>query len=357
MTLGRRFHPTSADPHPDLPSRAAHGSAPGTPPVALAPLLRALFRTAEPVLALPTPIAVTREIALRAGIEHRALVLITGPASEALAWSAESLGKEILRLVVPPGRAVEPAQLQRFLAAPEVDSVVLVHAEGTLGVQSPLPELARVVRAFPELHLLVDASHSLGAAPLETDAWGLDLVLAGSEGALALPPGLSFVASSPRLLARARSLGGRGHQLDLVAQHEAQVRGDALLPLSGMQRAQLAAQLQRILHDEGLEARWRRHAALAAAVHAWVQGRPDVELLADSARRAAGQSCLVLGAETNAGMLMTGLAAAGWHAGTGETVPSGRHLPIGHMGEISVEQLQEFLSALETLLPGDSASV
>jgi len=240
---------------------------------------------------------------------------------------------------------VEPAQLERFLAAPEVDTVVLTHVEGQLGVQAPLAELARVVRARPDLHLLVDATHSLGALPLETDVWGLDLVLAASDGPLALPGGLSFAALSPRMLGRARGLGARGRQLDLVAQHEAQVRGAALLPLDPAQQEILARQLYRILHLEGLEHRWRRHAALAGMVAAWAEPRTDLALLACPAFRAAGQSCLIFSDGLEVGQVLGGLAAEGWYAGSNEAPE--RHLQIGHMGEITPDQLAAFLAVLE----------
>src|SRR5690606_28930658 len=125
--------------------------------------LRGVFRTTEPVLTVPVPGPLLMEIALRTLVEHRALVLVAGPAGETLARATEALGKEVLRLMVRPGEVVEPAHLARFLAGPPVDSVVLAHADLGAGTLAPLAELARVVRARRELLLLVEASGSLGA--------------------------------------------------------------------------------------------------------------------------------------------------------------------------------------------------
>src|SRR5262245_52516671 len=141
MTWGRRFLPDVGDVHPELlAARGEHSLAPEAVEQLLAlaqPRLRSLFRTVEPVTVVPAPAGMLREIGLRATIEHRVLVLVTGSESAALADTAELLGAEVVRLMVHPGQAVEPAQLQHFIASPPVDSVALVHSEPSTGVLAP----------------------------------------------------------------------------------------------------------------------------------------------------------------------------------------------------------------------------
>lgn len=208
--------------------------------------LRRLFGTTEPVVILPGPGALLREIGLRVAIEHRVLVLVGGPAGEALAAQAESLGKEVIRVVTHPGQALQPEQLSRFLQGPEVDSVALVHAEAS-GAPVPLEALGRVVRQRKGLMLLVDASLTIGAEPVETHRWGLDLVLASSEGLVGMPPGLAFAALSSRLIARARGQTGRGMQLDLVAHYDAAAQGRSLIPPPPALMTLLEQQLDRMV--------------------------------------------------------------------------------------------------------------
>lgn len=260
------------------------------------PLLRALFRTAHPVATLPVPGAMAREICLDAAIEHRALVLIAGADGEALAATAESLGKEVLRVIVPPGWQVEPAHLHRFLQGPEVDTVVVAQVESTTGTEAPLAELADVLRSRREIHLFVDASLSAGAIPLETDRWELDTVLASGDGSLGMPHGVSFVAASPRMLKRAVSEPGRGRQLDLVAHHAAAVEGRMLAPLDAALARSVEAQLSRMIVAEGLLSRWERQARLGELVERWVAARKKVQLVAVPGRRAATLSCLLIAA-------------------------------------------------------------
>src|SRR5919199_93529 len=101
------------------------------------------------------------------------------------------------------------------------------------------------------------------------DEWGVDLLFSGSQKALALPPGLAFAACSHRLLERARSLAGRGMYLDLVRYNEFWLKGETSTTPAVSLCFALDAQLEAI-EREGLEARFRRHAAMEATVERWV---------------------------------------------------------------------------------------
>ncbi|MEO8140080.1 MAG: aminotransferase class V-fold PLP-dependent enzyme [Gemmatimonadota bacterium] len=353
--FGRGFDPAHPDIHPEL--RAAMIAAAGLEPKAAAVIiaraslrLRELFRTAEPVVIYPGSAAALREIGLRSAVENRSLALIGGPGGEALADQTEALGKEVLRVRVHPGRTVEPAQLLRFLAGPEVDSVTLVHGEVGAGTLAPLAQLAAVTRARKDLLLFVDAGASLGASPFETDQWGLDFVVVASEGPLGLPTGLAFAAASARLLARARGLTGRGTQLDFVTHHAAAARGQTLAPLTPALAAVLELQLQRMLDVEGLPARWTRHEAMRVMVQSWAVGK-GLPLLAVEGRRAQALTVLKVGDQRPASAVAQALAEEGWYVGAGE----GDLLRIGHAGDLQPDQLGDLLTVLERVLMGVSS--
>lgn len=342
--FGRRFLPTEAEVHPRLQSTPADNGG-GSAALARASLkLRGLFRTSEPVLMLPAPGDMLREIGLRAAVEHRALVLVGGPAGAALADQAESLGKEVIRVMTHPGEAPLPEQLERFLQGPEVDSVALVHAELN-GALAPLEGLGRLVRRRKDLLLFVDASLSLGADPVETDLWGLDFVLAPSEGPIGMPPGLAFAALSPRLLARARGQQGRGLQLDLLTHHRAAIEGRSLFPPAPALAALLDRQLDQILEIEGLTVRWQRHEAMRQLVAEWASARTDVILLARAPRAAGGISVLRLSNGREGGRIVQALAEDGWQIAAARDA-GGELLLIGHMGEQTPDGLAQLLVAL-----------
>jgi aspartate aminotransferase-like enzyme len=290
-----------------------------------------------------------REIGLRATIEQRVLVLVAGDESAALADTAEALGAEVVRLVVHPGHAVEADQLKRFLFSPPVDSVALVHSETSTGVLAPVLELAHLVRTRKDLALFVDATGSLGAAPLETDLWGLDFVLGASNGPLGLPPGLAFGAASARLLSRTRGLSGRGVLLDYLTHHNATVEGTLLTPLDPGMAMALDRQLERI-EREGLEPRWARHRAMSELLARWAAGRTDLALLAESGRRSPGVTAIRLQPPHSALDIAGQMLRLGWEIAGAEEPGAGGILRIGHMGELLPEHLAELLQALGQVL-------
>ena len=95
--------------------------------------------------------------------------------------------------------------LRAKLAETGAEAVFLVHSETSTGVVADVEALGSVVAEAGAL-VVVDAVSSLGAVPLETDAWGLDVVVAGSQKALMTPPGLSLVTVSPRRVGARRAL-------------------------------------------------------------------------------------------------------------------------------------------------------
>ncbi len=350
--FGRRFDPAQPDVHPEL--RALLVEAAGldaesaAAAVARASLrLRELFRTSQPVVIHPGSGAALREIGLRSAVEHRVLALVGGASGAALADQAEALGKEVLRLRVHPGRSVEPAHLQRFLSGPDVDSVMLVHAEVNEGTIAPLAELTPLVRARRDVMLFVDASASLGATRLETEGLGVDFVMAASEGPLGMPPGLAFATASPRLLARARGITGRGTQLDFVAHHTAAAAGQTLAPVSPALAAVLERQLERILDVEGLPARWARHETMRRLVEAWAMAG-NIRLFAAEARRADALTTLASGGPQSGAALAAALAAEGWRVGTGGV--AGELLRIGHAGDLQPRDVEGLLAVLGRVL-------
>jgi len=359
MPWGRRFLPDAGEVHPELLAglgEQALTSDAVEQLLSLAqPRLRRLFHTTEPVAVVPVPAGILREIGLRATIEHRVLVLVAGPDSAALADTAEALGFEVIRMMVHPGRTPEPAELERFLASPPVDSVALVHAEAGTGALAPLGDLARVVRGRPDLLLFVDATMSLGSSPVDAEAWGLDLVLAASDGPLALPAGLSFAAASSRLVARARTLSGRGVLLDLLTHLAAAAEGTVLAPVDPVLAVALDRQLERI-DREGLPRRWERHRMMAEMVARWTDGRKNVALRAAPGRRSPAVSCLELAPPFTGSMVAEALSRLGWQVAPGEGPGAERLLRIGHMGEIGPEQLAPLLEALGRRLDEQSSA-
>src|SRR5213079_2163647 len=115
-----------------------------------------------------------------------------------------------------------------------------------------------------EALVVVDAISSLGAVPLETDAWGIDVVVSGSQKALMCPPGLAFTSVSPAALDTAAHSASPRYALDWERTRAAQAKLDApFTPAVSIVKALDVA--LGLLLDEGLEAAFDRHARLGRA--------------------------------------------------------------------------------------------
>ena len=353
--FGRFFLPGPTDVHPEVLAalvRPMIGHRSGAMERLLQgmqlPLAR-LFRTSRTVLVGTTSATGFMELAARNGVRRRALSLVNGSFSERFAKLVQACGKECLRLDVPPGCAVEPDMLRDALRRSPVDAVTVVHSETSTGVLQDLEALAAVVREFDDVLLLADAVTSVAGSPVETDRWQLDFALTGSQKALALPPGLALGVASERMLERAKTLPNRGLYFDLVSFTEATVKHQPTnTPAISLLYA-LETQLARIERDGGVEARWRRHDAMRSRVEAWSEQR-GVPYVPREERRSWTVSCLKLPDGKTSKTVVSALKEAGWTIGAGYGSLKETTIRIGHMGDHTVEALEELLALLDGLV-------
>ncbi len=353
--FGRFFLPGPTDVHPEVlaamqrPMIGHRSSAMEQLLAGIAPPLSRLFRTSRLVLVGTTSATGFMEMAVRNGVRGRALSLVNGSFSERFANIVWACGKECIRLDVPLGCAVEPDLLRDALRRTPVDAVTLVHSETSTGVLQDVEALAAVVREFDDVLLLVDAVTSLAGSPVETDRWGLDFVLTGSQKALALPPGLAFGVASDRMLERARTLPGRGLYFDLVSFTEASRKCQPTnTPAISLLYA-LETQLSRIDREGGVEARWGRHDAMRQRLEAW-SAECGVEYLPRKGRRSWAVSCLKLPPGKTAKEVVGALKRQGWTIGAGYGSLKDTTIRIGHMGDHTVAALDELLQLLAQAL-------
>ncbi|MEE8367934.1 MAG: aminotransferase class V-fold PLP-dependent enzyme, partial [Thermoanaerobaculia bacterium] len=224
----------------------------------LAPRLQQVFRTQREVLIATSSATMVMESAIISLVSDRVLNLTAGAFSERWNLIAESLGKSADRVSVPWGQAIDPDLVQRALERERYDAVTLVHNETSTGVIQPLDEITVVVRVVSDALLLLDGVSSLGGARIETDEWEVDLLLTGSQKALALPPGLAFFCLSERAVERTYEIQHRGYYTDLKRYLEKHRAGGTITTPGLPQIFALDRQLDAIL-QEGVENRWRRH--------------------------------------------------------------------------------------------------
>jgi aspartate aminotransferase-like enzyme len=190
---------------------------------------------------------------------------------------------------------------------------------------------------------------SLGAVPLETDAWGLDVVVAGSQKALMTPPGLSLTTVSPAAWERARRSTMPRFYFDWERMRAALVGGSTPFTPAVTVVASLDVALGLIL-EEGLDAAFARHAALGRACREGAKAM-GLELFSPDEERSAVVTAILTPEGVNAKELVLelrdrfGITVAGGHGELGT-----RMFRIGHIGYYDVLDITTALIAVETLL-------
>ncbi len=234
----------------------------------LQPRLQQLLYTKQLVFLSTSSAWGVMEGALRNLVAKKVLNCMCGAFSDKWFDVSKRCGKAAEPLQVPWGSPIRADAVDQKLATGEFDAVTVIHNETSTGVMSPLEEIAALKRKYPDVMFIVDCVSSLTAVKVEFDKLGIDVVLAGTQKAFAMPPGLTVFTCSPAALAKAATAKDRGYYFDLVEfQKNAEQSMTPSTPSIGHVYA-LESKLEDMF-AEGLEARYARHRKLAQMTRDW----------------------------------------------------------------------------------------
>jgi aspartate aminotransferase-like enzyme len=229
------------------------------------PDLQALFYTKDPVYLSTSSAWGIMEGALRNVCAKKVLNCMNGAFSDKWNDVAKRCGKPATALKFEWGQPVDPAAVRAELSKGGYDAITIIHNETSCGCMSDLEALMKVVREFPEVISIVDTVSSFSAVPIKKDELGIDVMITGSQKALALPPGLALCSVSKRALDRAATLPDRGYYFDF---HEFQKNHEGSMTPSTPVTPLIFALRSKLddIKAEGVENRYARHARLNATV-------------------------------------------------------------------------------------------
>ena len=192
--------------------------------------------------------------------DDEVLVCVNGYFGERMCEIVERYGGKVRRIETPWGKVTEPSAIDEALKGSRAKVVALVHAETSTGARQPLEEIGKIAYENGAL-LLVDAVTSLGGHPVNVDEWGIDACYSGTQKCLSCPPGLAPVTFSERAVEAVRSrktkIGNWYLDMSLVAKYWSNEHTYHHTPPTGMIYALREA--LRLVHEEGLEDRFKRH--------------------------------------------------------------------------------------------------
>lgn len=232
------------------------------------PQLQALLFTRQLVYLSTSSAWGVMEGAVRNLVSKKLLCCMCGAFSDKWLDVAQRCGKQAEGLKVEWGSPIFAEQVDAKLASGQFDAITLIHNETSTGVMSPLAQIAALKEKYPDVMFIVDAVSSMTAVKLPFDALRIDVLLAGTQKAFAMPPGLTVFACSPMALTKAAKSADRGYYFDFVEfEKNAAQSMTPSTPSIGHIYA-LASKLEDIF-SEGLDARFARHEKLAQMTREW----------------------------------------------------------------------------------------
>ncbi len=313
------------------------------------PDLQALFYTKDPVYLSTSSAWGVMEGSLRNVVKKKVLCCMNGAFSDKWLDVAQRCGLAAGALKFEWGQPVDPAALRKELATGQYDAVTLIHNETSCGCLSDLPAIMAVVRDFPDVISIVDTVSSFSALPIKKDELGIDVLITGSQKALALPPGMAIFSVSKRALDRAATVTGRGYYFDFL---EFQKNHEAGMTPSTPTIPHIYA-LKSKLEDikaEGVEARYARHARLNKKVRDWAFAK-GFKLFPKEGHGSVTLNCFANTLKVDLAALNKALKSKhGFVIDGGYGKLKGQTFRISNMGDETDETMAALLKALDAVL-------
>jgi aspartate aminotransferase-like enzyme len=270
-----------------------------------------------------------------------------GSFGDRFAKIAATYGAAVTNVDAEWGYAAAADEVREVLrATPDAKAVLLTHNETSTGVMNPIAQLASAIRdEAPEALILVDSVSALGAVPFEMDAWGVDVVVTGSQKAWMAAPGLAMIAASGRAWAAMETATMPRFYLDLRAHRDSHANGQTPWTPAIAVVYQVDEGL-RLMAAEGKDRVFARHEACAAAAQAGLAAL-GFQLFADPTVASKTVTAALVPADLdwkafNSEVKQRGVVLAG-----GQGKLTGRIFRLGHLGSVTLEEILGAMSTLE----------
>jgi aspartate aminotransferase-like enzyme len=311
--------------------------------------LKYVFQTANPVFTLTCSGTGGMEAAVSSTLAagEKAILLTAGRWGERWRGVLKAFGINIVAVEVPYGKAVTPEMLADALGKnPDAKAVLATLSETSTGVGHDVAAFGKLV-AKTDAILIVDGISGLGAMECRTDAWGVDVMVTGSQKALMMPPGLAFVSVGEKAWKKIDATPVRSFYLDLRRYKKSLAESDTpFTPANTLIKAQRAS-LKRI-RAEGIENLWARHAKVAEACRA---GAAAMGLKNFAERPNHGLTVITVPDGIDGSATLKKLEKQyGFKLADGQDTLKGKIWRLSHMGYTDAFDVLGALAALELVL-------
>lgn len=280
--------------------------------------------------------------------DEKALFLSIGAFGDRWHKIGEKNGKNSTKEEVEWGKALKPEFVKDALSKDDYDVVFLQSNETSTGVYNPVNEIIPIIKDTGAI-VCVDTTSSIAGMKIEVDKLGIDVCLASVQKCLALPPGLAVASISEVALEKAETVEHRGHYFDFVYFNKKNQQNQTPTTPPIPQIRALRAQLDYILNTEGLEDRFKRHEQLGKRTRIWARDM-NLEMFSESGHESNTVSTMENTLNIDYAKMVAEMLSKGYRIVNGYGDLANKTFRIGHMGEITIKQLEEMLEDLTDII-------
>lgn len=259
-----------------------------------------------------------------------------------------SNGKNSVKEGVEWGKAITPEFAQEALNKDKYSVVFIQSNETSTGVYNPIDEVIPVLKDYGAL-VCVDATSSMAGVKVEVDKLGIDVCLASVQKCFTVAPGLAVCSISEAAIDKASQVKNRGLYFDFLSLlKKNEVHQTPTTPPIPQIRA-LAAQLDYIINQEGLEKRFERHKQLGKRTRTWAK-EINFDMFPEKGYESNTVSTMKNSLNIDIGKMVSMLLEKGYRIVNGYGSLKNKTFRIGHMGEITLKDLEEMLNVLAEIV-------
>jgi aspartate aminotransferase-like enzyme len=286
---------------------------------------------------------------------EKVIVCSAGKFGERWVEMAKAFGLEAVVLKAEYGSTVKPEQVEAALAAnPDARGVFVQASETSTGAQHDVRAMGEAI-AKTDAIFVVDAITGLGTMPLDIDGWGLDVVVGGSQKAFMIPPGLAFLAVSPKAWQRAETASLPHYYFDLKKERKNAALGESswtpntslIIALGTALKYIKSVGMDKLIENAQLLARATREAAAALGLELFSPESPASSVTAVKAPAGMDSSVIVKEYRNKFGAIIA----------NGQGSMKGKIFRIAHLGYFDFADLFGVVAELEIILAANGHPV
>lgn len=314
--------------------------------------LRQLWKTGGEVFVVAASGTLAMEMAIANSTKRgdRVLVVSHGYFGDRFVEICRRKGLEVDVLASEWGKAVSVREMEAAVRKKKYQAMTVTHVDTSTGVVAPLADIGTLMREYPETILIADGVCATAAEPEQVDEMGIDVLFTGSQKAFGVSPGLAMVWAGPGAMARRKELGVIPEYYCDFDQWVPIMRDPSkYFATPAVNLVWALKESVRIIMEEGLEARYTRHARFAKGIRAGLEAL-GFGILAEPGVQASTLSGVLYPAGLDDAEFRRILAEEGVQVAGGLGAYAGRMFRLGHMGNIDQHDLVSVLAAIERTL-------